>query len=231
MTSLIEKIVAIIAPHHCISCGNENNVLCEPCRMTEHAGMLAQCSICGAPRKDWSLCAGCQASSGLDHIWVGGKYDGLLAKLIHSYKFERVRAAHEPLGRILAAVLPFADWQVVAVPTAPKRVRQRGYDQAQLLARFLAAQRGLELSPALARNRDTRQVGATRAERLAQSTQMFSTTRKTNVRGVKVLLVDDVCTTGATLSAAAQLLRVAGAAQVDAVVAAWQPPKQSNERG
>jgi predicted amidophosphoribosyltransferase len=70
---------------------------------------------------------------------------------------------------------------------------------------------------------NARQVGANRVQREKQSTQMFFINDIKQIRGAKVLLVDDVCTTGATLSAAARVLKAAEAARVDAVVAAWRP--------
>lgn len=225
MTSLLEKVVAIIAPHHCLACGIEDNILCDACRMTEHMPLLPICVLCAAPSSDWSLCAACSKTSGLTRVFVAGEYDGHIAKMAHMLKFERAKAAAVPLGKAMLDVLPYATWTVTPVPTAPKRVRQRGYDQARLLAKYIAGNRNLGVSPALSRVQDVRQVGTNRVQRQKQSTKMFCIAPRANVRGAHILLVDDVCTTGATLSAAAHVLRAAGAAEVSALVAAWQPPK------
>lgn len=225
MTSILEKIVAIIAPHRCLSCGIEDNIWCETCRLAEHIPMPPACLVCGAPNADWAVCMPCGRASGLNYIWAAGKYDGEVAKIVQLLKFERVRAAHEPLGQMMLGILPHGDWLVVPVPTAPARIRQRGYDQSVLLARYIATARKNVFSPALMRVQDGRQVGKNRMQRQKQSTQMFCMARGRNVRGAKVLLVDDVCTTASTLSAAAHVLRAAGAGEVCAVVAAWQPPK------
>jgi ComF family protein len=228
-TSLLEKVVAIIAPHHCISCGVEDNILCEGCRLAEHMPLESVCVKCTAPTSDWRLCTACAQSTGLDHVFVSGLYEGNIAKIVRLFKFERAKAAYIPLGRMMLQVLPYGEWVVVAVPTAPKRIRQRGYDQAGLLARYIAGTRGLALSPALLRVQDTRQVGTNRVQRQKQSTQMFAIAAKANARGAHILLVDDVCTTSATLSAAAQVLRASGAASVDAVVVAMQPLKNKSK--
>jgi ComF family protein len=220
MTSLLEKLIEKIAPHHCISCGIEDNILCEACASSEIMPLLPACCLCGLPNNDWRVCP---EHAPPNRIWAAGAYEGLFEKLIHAYKFERVRAASDPLSRLMLRVLPFDDWLVVPVPTAPSRVRQRGYDQSLLLAREIAMQRDLQLSPVLARLQNTRQVGANRVQRQKQSTQMFFINDIKQIRGAKVLLVDDVCTTGATLSAAARVLKAAEAARVDAVVAAWRP--------
>jgi ComF family protein len=226
MTSLLEKIIQKVAPHHCISCGIEDNILCDACIASELIPPLPACCLCGRPAADWRVCVACSKRSGLTHVWVGGAYEGLLEKALHMYKFLRARAASEPLSRVMLRELPYNDWIIVPVPTAPPRVRQRGYDQSLLLARRIAVERGLPLSPALARLQNARQVGANRVQRQKQSTQMFFINDIKQIRGAKVLLIDDVCTTGATLSAAARLLLAGGARQVDAVVAAWQAPRQ-----
>jgi len=130
-----------------------------------------------------------------------------------------------PLTTAMLAMLPYDDWIVVPLPTAAKRVRQRGYDQAVLLGQAIARSRGLSARQVLERVQSTRQLGANRVQRHKQSAKMFCIAPDVDVHGAKILLVDDVCTTGATLTAAARLLRQAGAVQVDAVVAAWRPPK------
>jgi ComF family protein len=187
--------------------------------------MPPACLVCGRPGVSWAVCLGCREVSRLDYIWTAGVHEGSLAKVIQLLKFGRVRAAHETLGEMMTEAFPFADWLVVPVPTAPARIRQRGYDQSVLLARFIAQQRKNVFSPALLRVQDVRQVGKNRMQRQKQSAQMFCMTRGRDVRGAKVLLVDDVCTTASTLSAAAHVLRAAGAAEVSAVVAAWRPPR------
>ncbi|HKX73704.1 MAG TPA: phosphoribosyltransferase family protein [Candidatus Saccharimonadales bacterium] len=163
--------------------------------------------------------------SSLNHIWAAGVYDGLLERIIHAYKFERVRSACEPLVTIMQSSLPQRQWVVVPVPTAPPRIRQRGYDQAALLAKALAVHQNNVFSPALLRVQYDRQVGKNRMQRQEQSEHMFSTALGRDVQGAHILLVDDVCTTGATFSAAARVLLASGAASVDAVAAAWQPPQ------
>ena len=105
-----------------------------------------------------------------------------------------------------------------AAPTATSRVRQRGYDQAKLLARALARQAGLPYLDCLARVGQTHQVGATREQRLRQLQAAFRVRRPNAVRSAYLLLVDDVSTTGATLELAATILKSAGARRVDAIV-------------
>jgi ComF family protein len=150
---------------------------------------------------------------------MAAEYAGLAKKLIRAYKFERVRAAYKPLAEATLAILPyFNDITIVHIPTAPTRIRQRGYDQSALLAREIASQRGWRHCYLLRRRHDFRQVGSTRAQRFAQAAHAFEI--RGDAAGKHILLVDDVTTSGATLSAAAELLMAAGAARVDAVVVA-----------
>lgn len=218
MTSLIEKLVSIIAPHHCEVCGMQDNILCEPCIFSEQISAPAMCGICSELKQDWILCNNCQDATGISRMWIGGDYSDTLQKVISAYKFERKKAAHEPLSSIMLNVLPFYNWIVVPIPTAPKRIRVRGYDQTKLLAEDIAKARNLRVLPALLHASGKRQVGANRIQRFKQSTKMFSMRSNVSVRGVNILLVDDVCTTGATLNAAAKTLLKAGAAHIDAVV-------------
>lgn len=218
MTSILEKIVAIIAPHRCILCGNYNNKLCALCAADLPCLEVSACVLCGAPTVDWRTCHACK--SPLAFIWPYAAYQDEIRAILHAYKFEHARALAEPLAACLAATIPYLDssWAIVPTPTASARARQRGYDQAVLLARELAKKRGLQYRQPLVRQSSVRQVGASRTMRQRQATQLFVARP---VRG-RVLLVDDVCTTGATLQAAAAALKKAGATEVAAVVVAWK---------
>lgn len=135
-------------------------------------------------------------------------------------KFSRAQSVSEIAGSAILEVLPVLGSQtlVVHIPTAGSRYRQRGYDQAKLIAQVVAARRELEYSPALRRSGDVRQVGAGRKLRFTQMQHLFYVHDPRNVAGRDVLLVDDVLTTGATLQACAKVLKAAGARRVSAVV-------------
>jgi ComF family protein len=112
---------------------------------------------------------------------------------------------------------PVDDTLVVPVPTATGRVRRRGYDQARLLARDLSRRTGLPRIDCLARSGQTHQVGAGRERRLEQLRQAFRVRRAGAVCGRRILLVDDVVTTGASLESSARALLAAGAGRVEAI--------------
>jgi ComF family protein len=144
---------------------------------------------------------------------------------VHAFKY-RGATAYAPLLADLckgALVRRPADADcLVPVPLHPTRLRQRGYNQAALLAAELARTQGLPVvGDALVRTRSTRpQVELSAPQRRSNLRDAFECTTPTAVRGARVLLVDDVTTTGATLRACADALAAAGAARVMGVVVA-----------
>ncbi|HTE22568.1 MAG TPA: phosphoribosyltransferase family protein [Candidatus Limnocylindria bacterium] len=160
-------------------------------------------------------------------MWVRTEYEDGAKQLIHDFKFERKQAAALPIARMMAECLPFLqpDTLITHVPTATHRVRRRGYDHAELLARALAQELGLEHRTLLRRVTQTRQVRSKRAERLSQMRHAFRPVRSEEVQKATILMVDDLTTTGATIESAARCLREAGAKTVDAVVFAQKEYK------
>ena len=155
----------------------------------------------------------------LKNVWVAVDYEKGIKELIHHYKYERGRTAATSLAMILDGALPYftPDTLVTHVPTAPSRVRVRGYDHALLLAKEFAKIRGLKHRSLLGRVGESQQMGSKRSDRLAQAQPAYIGTKKIST---KVLVVDDVLTTGATLMAVAKELRRSGATEVYGAVVA-----------
>lgn len=224
MTALLEKIISIIAPHTCIVCSNEDNILCDACLPGAFLAPESACVLCEKPTVNWQICAKCRRRSALNSVYVVAEYDSVAAELLKRYKFERAKAAYAPLAKAMAMALPYIEPSslVVPLPTAAVRVRQRGYDQSVLLARKLAGLCGLKPRLVLKRLSTARQVGANRKDRQAQAQTAYALMNAEKVQGKTIWLVDDICTTGASLNASATLMRKAGAKEVNAVVVAWQ---------
>lgn len=217
---LFERFISIYAPFCCLGCGAEQDrLLCANCEQALPRA-VSQCYICHAATRDFAVCQSCQKRSPLRHVYVAVPYDGLVKEILHAAKYERAKSGLDEIAAFMAplldAVLPGS--VLVHVPTATSRVRQRGYDQAEVLSRRLAKAQGLPHIAALARIGQAHQVGAGRAERLRHLDNAFRVRYASKVKGAHLILVDDVLTTGATLETAARALKKAGAAQVDAVV-------------
>lgn len=156
-----------------------------------------------------------------------GSYDGALREMIHLLKYERVRPAANLLGRMLAEVVAdvadaFAPEApvVMAVPLHASKLRQRGFNQSELIARAMLKLKPAALdvklnTAALVRSRATEsQTGLTPPQRRENVKGAFKVVRSDQVSGRDILLIDDVFTTGTTVSECARVLRRAGAARV-----------------
>jgi ComF family protein len=216
----LDKLVAVAAPHTCMMCGDEGAVVCDWCLPDFTPPLPARCYRCKSITPDSSVCKKCRRTSHVKHVWVRATYEKEVKQLIHDFKFERKQAAAQPIARLLIESLPFlaAGTTITHVPTATSRVRSRGYDHAELLARVLARELGLKHETLLRRVTQTRQVGSKRSERLEQMQHAFRPVYKKDAQRTQILLVDDLVTTGATLEAAAKCLKTTGVRTVDAVV-------------
>jgi len=186
------------------------------------------CGHCGDPLPSWrvisldaNICARCRrAASALLRARAIGAYEGSLRSIVHALKYDSRRSLAAPLSarmrRECADALDGAD-VLVPVPLHGRRQRARGFNQAEELAQGL----GFPVRLALTRTRSTpSQTDLPAARRHANVRDAFRLRRRADVRGLCVVLVDDVCTTGATLEACARVLRDAGASEVRAVTAA-----------
>ncbi len=226
-----EDLVALILPARCLICdtsaGHLRQLLCEAC----WSGMprLAEplCRVCGVPRPGLgAVCAACRAHSrAFRCARAVAPYEAGAQTLIQRLKYQSLPSAASPLTRLLVERDPFAgrryDW-VVAVPLSVARLRARGFNQAALLARRYAGERGLRyLSRALERAGSTvSQAASGRGERVRNVRGVFRVLHPRLVDGRRVLLVDDVVTTASTADAGARALRDAGAVSVDVLAVA-----------
>ena len=191
-----------------------------------------RCAACDAPvRRLAALCGACaataQRASCSDQDVAAYVYGGAVARAIGRMKYEKRPDLARPLGDLLwRAVEPRAagmpDACVVPVPLHPRRLVERGYNHAALLARRLGGRLGAEVYPvALARTRETpRQATLDRRARLSNVAQAFRAARAGALRGRAVWLVDDVRTTGSTLDACRRALLEAGVTAVATAVVA-----------
>ena len=218
---------------------------CAVCGEPIPAAVLAAKEAVGGPGAETMVCGGCRRRpppfAALRAAW---SYQGPLAAVVRGLKFRRLEYLGAHLARELAELVggaggPAAGWDlVVPVPLHWRRRWLRGYNQAERIARPLARLLGAPCAELLRRRRATRpQTGLARAARLSNPQGAFVLRRGRWPLGAaraadrvwgrlaegRVLLVDDVVTTGATLRAAAEVLRRSGAREVVAVAAARTP--------
>jgi ComF family protein len=155
-----------------------------------------------------------------------GSYEGGLRELIHLLKYEQVRPAANVLGRMLSEaisdLMPVLGGKtvVIPVPLHARKLRQRGFNQSELIARaalkLISARNQFELcTPVLERKRETQsQIGLSGHQRRENMRGAFAVVKPEVVVGCEVLLVDDVFTTGTTVSECSRVLRRAGASKV-----------------
>jgi len=159
---------------------------------------------------------------GLDSVWSAAVHEGVARELVVALKFRRLLSVAEPIADRIAGQAPATALGgfLVPVPTSPIRSLLRGFDPAEEIAVALAARTGAEPLPSLLRRRGGgRQMGRRRGQRLGRPPLI-------EARGAaprSVVLIDDVLTTGATLSAAALALRDAGAVRVVAITFTRRP--------
>jgi ComF family protein len=211
---------------------------CAPCWAALPIGLEPGCSVCGEPFPGLAGLLPCDACRRGPPPYAFARavarYQDGMREAIHALKYGRRPALATPLGQLLAEAGPRAlpvppeDWAdgLVPVPLHPARVAERGFNQAELLAAPCAARWHLPvLERALLRTRPTRPQTDLDAEaRRVNVRDAFRVPRPREVRDRRLLLVDDVLTTGATVGAAARALREAGATAVGVLTLARVAP-------
>lgn len=216
----VESVLALLAPHECLGCASEGALLCDVCAETLLEPVPVRCYKCLRLSRDAAVCQKCRRMTALRHVWVATEYNPTARQLVRAFKYERAKEAYKPIARHLQDRLPYlgAEYIVTHIPTATSRHRLRGYDQSQLVARAVARHLSVPYASLLERKGQSRQVGSTKTQRVAQAKTMFYVSKPQKVTGKHILLIDDVLTTGASLEAAARLLKAAGASRVNAAV-------------
>ena len=221
---LANAAVDLLFPKRCVGCDREGAFLCQECLAELPLLEPPFCFLCGQPgRLMMRLCLSCwERPLEIDGIRAPYRMEGAVREAVHALKYQYVRALAPTLGQLLAefiAVSPDLSGPadvLVPVPLHPRRERSRGYNQSLLLARETGKIVGLPVEQkALRRLRATpsQARSASQQERRDNVSEAFAADAAL-AQGRRVVLVDDVCTTGATLEACAIALKEAGAASV-----------------
>ena len=224
------KFIDILFPPCCAGCGEWGERFCQTCFNNTKLIDSNICQQCGEPMDQSSglVCKRCQsAEMYFTAVRSWAYFEDPIKKAIHKLKYKRNLGLGEVLADPLGTILADCKWKIdliTAVPLDKERLRERGYNQAVLLARPLAWKTNLSYNDnALKRIRTTRpQVGLTRDQRIKNMEEVFSA-EPGIVKNRRVLVVDDVFTTGSTINACAKALLASGAYKVFGVTVARSP--------
>lgn len=230
----LDFLLSFFAPHHCLKCSKEGSLCCQNCLTSisrdKHKPLCYKCER--KTTRKLNICPECRVDQHLDGVyWFSDYSEELSSKLIKSLKFDLIYEAHRPMASGISDLLQEAslldqDLIVCAVPTANRRVRNRGWDQAKLVAKAVAKRQKLPYKTLLVRSSSFDQIGASKKDREESSRHFFKAHRKSLISGSIIVLVDDVLTTGSTLNSAARILKQAGAKEVYGVAFARQSRKK-----
>jgi len=226
--SLIDDFREFIAPSLCLGCGGDINTisrfLCPGCRdslLKNNSGQGPVCPFCGRPDGVAGSCRSCAGSERIA-LFFWGIYDGLLKDCITQFKF----GGMPDLGKELAVMaadalqsrLTLAAYDlIIPVPLYKARRREREFNQAEIIAGVLGGSLGLEIDTGLLiRTRSTsQQAKLAQPRRWENVKDAFAIIRESDLSGKRILLVDDIVTTGATVFEACRPLKAAGASKIE----------------
>jgi len=232
---LLEAAVSLLYPSVCTICGRSvgaGEYLCDQCEAKTVRIVAPFCQKCSEPFEgaitSAFTCANCaHRTIYFDAAVAAYRGRGIVRQMIHEFKYGRQIHLRHLVARWLHAALDDERLcgrrfdVIVPVPLHPARQRERGFNQASVLAELLSAQTSIPAKPVLERIRyTTTQTALDRSERMENLHNAFRLRKNADVRGLRVLLVDDVLTTGSTLNECARLLKRAGALSVHAATAA-----------
>lgn len=212
LRDLADSALRLLFPPRCVLCGRESDLVCESCGRSF------------PPRLDPDAIPKLTGIRAARAVWP---YEGNVREIVRRYKYNGLRSLAPVLALQMMNVL--SEWGpaidlIVHVPVHPARLRERGFDQSELLARELSPMTELVAVPALARLRETgvqaRAMSA--AERSQNVRGAFHVPDAAQIQRANVLLIDDVLTTGATLGEAARALRRDGVSNVYALTLAHE---------
>lgn len=219
---MLDKFTSLFAPLACVRCGKEGAATCASCLKDIVITKNPSCYMCNRLTDSWKVCPSCRYRTKLRGAIIASHYEGHIKELILMLKYQRTYSVAGLLAKIINNQIDTAASfnLITSVPAASKHARSRGYNQAELIAKALAKYTGINYRETLARLGQSRQVGTERNKRIKQMRGSMYAGRQKHINGARILLVDDVITTGATVTEAARVLKQAGAKYIWAAAAA-----------
>jgi competence protein ComFC len=231
----LDALISLLYPPVCTICGanvRNGEYLCDECERKAVRIVEPFCQKCTEPFEGAIIgaftCANCaHRTIHFDTAVAAYRGRGIVREIIHNFKYGRQVYLRRLIARWLRTALDDERLRgrrfdvIVPVPLHPARQRERGFNQASLLAELLSVEISVPSRPLLERIRyTTTQTALDRAERMENLHNAFRLRKTANVRDLRVLLIDDVLTTGSTLNECTRVLKRAGAISVHAATAA-----------
>lgn len=192
--------------------------MCNNCRPDITDMIPGRCFLCKSATKNYDTCLKCRSKTPLKRVFIVTVYNEHIKRLIHKMKLGSAREVANIIARYLDELAPYYEDPIVSyVPTTPAHVRLRGFNHTQLIAKEFARLRGYEYQKLLSRHDSAKQVGKTRKQRMSQLEGVFIAS-DVQVRDRNILLIDDVTTTGATISEATRTLKKSGTKNIEALI-------------
>ncbi len=218
----------LLFPPQCGGCDRSGSRWCESCQGSVQVLFGIICDKCGLPQEKPGICRVCLAEKPHFHsLRAWAVFEGPVQSVLHKLKYRRDLSLGDAIASAMTPFVESLRWDidiVTPIPLGKQRIRERGYNQVAMIAKPLALAFMFHYMPtALERKKETRtQVGLSREERRKNVANAFQA--DAGVRGKSVLVMDDVSTTGSTLSSAAYALYEAGARNVYALTVARALP-------
>ena len=218
LARLAKSALDLVFPIHCCACGREGEIICPECSHALPTLSPPYCQVCAAPNVG-GFCRWCLSDpKAFDSLRAPFLFEGAVRDAIHALKYRGVRVASGPLARLMVEYLernPVQADLLVPAPLHPRRLRSRGYNQSQLLAERIAKALDLPVrNDLLSRTANPLPQVETQSRDQRRANVIGSFACQGDVQGLTLLLIDDVATTGSTLSECASVLKAAGALRV-----------------
>lgn len=243
---VIDSLSCVLFPEVCYFCGSLNDtkgsVICSKCRSSIRSILMPFCEICGLPLSkfdhcsDELFCGSCiSRAPAYDRARYGVYYENDIRSAITKFKFHASLFNVRPIAECLIEAFNrhYADESIdviLPIPVHRKRLIERGFNQVITLSQKLSNATGIpiERTSLIKRKHTKPQVGLPRSKRILNLKNAFMVSKPEKISGKRVLIIDDVSTTGATVSEAAKAVRKAGAAYIAVLVLALRTRSEVN---
>ena len=237
LKSSLSAVLELVFPTHCVQCGKAGSLLCAECLASTCVKIDgAKCAFCGrSTTVEPAPCDGCESPIPyVDRLVAVFEMSGGIRRMIHALKYQDIRIAADVLGVMLASSkgarkLAYHADIILPMPSHPKRIRERGYNQAELLAKATAKRLEVPINSDILKRvkyRESQVTASSKQERAEFVRDAFECS--SDIEGLCVILFDDVVTTGSSVSEVARCLKSSGASAVFVLAAARESLEELN---